>query len=74
MWNIYHKFKCSFLGSGSIAGALRMRRIGPRLPTRGFDGPDLAKEAVKGDVAHTFLTQSAVLVPPMIEKRLARTL
>ena len=74
MWNVYHKFKRSFLGAGKISGALKMRKIGPRLPTRGFDGPDLAKEAVKGDVAHTFLTGAATIVPPEVEKRLARAL
>ena len=74
MWNVYHKFQRSFLGAGKIAGLLKMRKIGPRLPTRSFDGPNLAKEAVKGDVAHTFLVGAGTIVPPIIEKRLARAL
>lgn len=72
MWNVYHKFKRSF--QQAIRGGLRMRTLGPRLPIRSFDGPNLAKEAVKGDVAHTFLTEAVALVPPMIEKRIARAL
>jgi hypothetical protein len=42
------------------------------VPIRGFDGPNLAKEAVKGDVARTFVVGAAVLVPTTIMKRLAR--
>ena len=72
MWNVAHKFKRSF--QQKFRGGLRMRLGGSRLPVRAFDGPNLAKEAVKGDVAATFLAQSAALVPPMIEKRLARAL
>lgn len=70
MWNVAHKFKRSFQQRNK--GGLRMRLADPRLPIRSFDGPNLAKEAVKGHVAETFLTQSESLVPPMIEKRLAR--
>lgn len=70
MWNVAHKFKRSF--KQKIKGGLRMRLADPRLPIRSFDGPNLAKEAVKGQVAETFITQSELLVPPMIEKRLAR--
>jgi hypothetical protein len=72
MWNVAHKFKRSF--QQKFKGGLRMRRRDPRLPIRAFDGPNLAKEAVKDQVAATFLAQSAALVPPMIEKRLARAL
>lgn len=74
LWNVAHKFKRSFRGAGKIAGLLKMRTTGPRVPMRGFDGPNLAKEAVKGGVASTFLAQSAALVPPVIEKRLSRAL
>ena len=74
LWGVPHRIKRSFRGTGKIAGQLKMRRLGPRLPTRSFDGPDLAKEAVKGHVAETFLTQSALLVPPIIDKRLQRAL
>lgn len=74
LWAIAHKIKRSFRGTGKIAGQLKMRRIGPRLPTRSFDGPDLAKEAIKDRVAETFLSQSALLVPPVIDKRIQRAL
>lgn len=72
MWNKAHKFKRSFQQKNK--GGLRMRIGGPRMPIRSFDGPNLAKEALKDQVAATFLEQAAVLVPPMIEKRIARAL
>ncbi len=49
-----------------------MRLDAARLPIRSFDGPNLAKEAVKDDVATTFLVGAATIVPTVIEKRLAR--
>lgn len=70
MWNVAHKFKRSF--QQKFKGGLRMRLADPRLPIRGFDGPNLAKEAVKGLVAETFIRESETIVPAMIEKRLAR--
>jgi hypothetical protein len=70
MWNAAHKFKRSF--QQKLRLGLRMRIGADRLPLRGFDGPNLAKEAVKGDVATTFLVASASIVPSVIEKRLAR--
>lgn len=75
MWGVSRKFARSFRikGSSGIAG-LRARRTDERKPIRSFDGPDLAKEAVKGRVAETFLAESIALVPPMIEKRMARAL
>lgn len=72
MWAVAHKFQRSF--QQKFKGGLRMRLAGPRLPIRSFDGPNLAKEAVKDDVAATFLAQSAALVPPAIDRRLARAL
>jgi hypothetical protein len=53
---------------------MRARLCGSRLPIRSFDGPNLAKEAAKTDglVARTFMEQSALLVPPIVEKYLAR--
>jgi hypothetical protein len=72
MWNVAHKFKRSFRQKDK--GGLRMRLGGPRLPIRSFDGPNLAKEAVKDQVAETFLSKSAEIVPPIIDKRLARAL
>ena len=70
LWNVAHKIKRSF----ALHGKPMMRRFGPRKPIRGLDGPNLAVEAVKGQVAATFEAQAAALVPPMIEKRLARAL
>jgi hypothetical protein len=70
LWNSAHKFKRSF--QEKIKGGLRMRMGAARLPVRGFDGPNLAKEAVKGDVATTFLVSAAAIVPETIAKRLAR--
>lgn len=72
LWGVAHKFKRSF--QQKFKGGLRMRLGGPREPIRGFDGPNLAKEAVKGQVAATFQAQAATLVRPAIEKRLARAL
>jgi hypothetical protein len=70
LWNTAHKFKRSF--KEKIKGGLRMRIGASRLPVRGFDGPNLAKEAVKADVAHTFIVGAAAIVPTTIMKRLAR--
>jgi hypothetical protein len=54
--------------------AMRARLGGSRRPIRTFAGPNLAKEAAKPDglVAKTFLEQSRLVVPPIIEKYLAR--
>jgi hypothetical protein len=70
MWGIDHKFKRSF--QQAVKGGLRMRLGRDRMPIRGFDGPNLAKEAVKGKVAETFLTLVPLIVPPMIDKHLAK--
>jgi hypothetical protein len=70
LWNAAHKFKRSF--QQKLKGGLRMRLDAARLPVRGFDGPNLAKEAVKGDVATTFMVSAAAIVPETIAKRLAR--
>jgi hypothetical protein len=70
LWNTAHKFKRSF--KEKLKGGLRMRLNAARLPIRGFDGPNLAKEAVKGDVATTFMVSAAAIVPETITKRLAR--
>jgi hypothetical protein len=70
LWNAAHKFKRSF--KQAIKGGLRMRLDAARLPIRGFDGPNIAKEALKGDVATTFLVSAAAIVPETISKRLAR--
>ncbi len=70
LWNRAHKFKRSF--QQKLKGGLRMRLDASRMPIRGFDGPNLAKEAVKDDVARTFLVGAAAIVPATIMKRIAR--
>ena len=73
MWGGAHKFQRSFQIAGhSGASGLRARLGADRFPVRGFDGPNLAKEAVKGKVAETFMTLSPVIVPPIIGKHLGR--
>jgi hypothetical protein len=72
MWGKPHKFQRSF--KSSVLGMLRARLGGARMPIRGFDGPNLAKEAVKDEVAQTFLNLADLLVAPAIDKRLARLL
>ena len=49
-----------------LKGGLRMRLDAARLPVRGVEGPNLAKEAVKGDVATTFVVSAAAIVPETI--------
>jgi hypothetical protein len=75
MWGVDHTFPRSFQIAGMTGtDGLRMRLGGPRIPIRGFKGPNLAKEAVKGDVAATFLREADSLVMPMIEKQIARVI
>jgi hypothetical protein len=77
MWNVAHKFKRSFEGSGTIAGQLLMRKLGGpkhRLPTRSFDGPNLAKEAVKGDSERAFYETAEAAVPDAVAKHIRKML
>jgi hypothetical protein len=74
MWGVPHKFKRSFEGTGKIAGQLKMRKIGPHLPLRGFDGPNMAKEAVKGKSAEAFFAAAEAEVPAAVLKHLAKSL
>jgi hypothetical protein len=74
MWNAAHKFKRSFEGSGKIAGQLKMRTLGPRLPTRSFDGPNMAKEAVKDKSAEAFFATAETEVPAAVVKQMAKSL
>jgi hypothetical protein len=75
MWGVDHRFPRSFQIAGmSGAAGLRMRLGGPRIPIRGFKGPNLAKEAVKGDVAQTFTREAETLVMPIVEKQIARVI
>lgn len=74
MWKKAHKFKRSFEGSGSIAGQLKMRTTGPRLPLRSFDGPNMAKEAVKDESAKAFFATAQTAVPAAVTNELSRAL
>lgn len=72
MWGVAHKFKRSF--QQKLKGGLRMRLDASRLPVRGFDGPNLAKEAVKDQTAEAFFRTADAVVAPIVEKHLARVL
>jgi hypothetical protein len=41
---------------------------------RGFDGPNLAKEAVKDQTAKAFFETTVTVVPPIVEKHMQRAL
>ncbi len=70
LWKKAHKFKRSF--QQKFKGGLRARLGGPRFPTRAFDGPNLAKEAIKDDSAKTFIEAAEVMIAPLILTRLVR--
>jgi hypothetical protein len=72
LWNRAHKFKRSF--QQKLKGGLRMRLDASRLPVRGFDGPNLAKEAVKDRTAEAFFRTAGAVVAPIVEKHLMRAL
>jgi hypothetical protein len=72
MWGIAHTFKRSF--QQKLKGGLRMRLDAARLPIRGFDGPNLAKEAVKDQTAKAFFDTTAAVVAPIVEKSLMKAL
>jgi hypothetical protein len=72
LWNIAHKFKRSFEGTGKIAGKLRMRTEGPHLPMRGFDGPNMAKEAVKDKSREAFFATADAEVGKAVSKHMAK--
>jgi hypothetical protein len=72
MWGVAHKFKRSF--QQKLKGGLRMRLDAARLPIRGFDGPNLAKDAVKSQTEKAFFETTAAVVAPIVEKHLARAL
>jgi len=74
LWNIAHRFKRSFEGSGRISGQLKMRTENPRLPLRSFDGPNMAKEAVKDESAKAFYETAETAVPAAVMKHLAKAL
>ena len=72
MWGVAHKFKRSF--QQKLKGGLRMRLDAARLPVRGFDGPNLAKEAVKDKAAEAFFRTTDSVLAPIVEKHLMRAL
>jgi hypothetical protein len=72
MWGVAHKFKRSF--QQKLKGGLRMRLDASRLPVRGFDGPNLAKEAVKDQTAEAFFRTTSAVVASIVEKQIARAL
>jgi hypothetical protein len=72
MWGVAHKFKRSF--QQKLRGGLRMRIGEDRLPLRGFDGPNLAREAVKDATAEAFFRTAEAVVAPIVEKNLMRAL
>ena len=74
MWRRAIKFARSFLGKGRAAGGLLSRRGDPHNPIAKLMGPNLAEEAVKDQVAETFVVGVQTIVVPEIEKRLAKAL
>lgn len=73
-WGVAHRFKRSFQGSGRIAGELLMRTGKKRFPVRSFDGPNLAKEAVKGEAERAFFATAETAVPDAVAKHIAKML
>ena len=74
LWNKAHKFKRSFEGTGKLGGQLKMRTTGPRKPLRSFDGPNMAKEAVKDKSAEAFHVGAETNVMPAILKHISKAL
>jgi hypothetical protein len=72
MWGAAHKFKRSFQQKFKLG--LRMRLGAAREKIRGFDGPNLAKEAVKDQSAKAFFDTTAVVVTPIVEKNIMKAL
>jgi hypothetical protein len=72
MWGAPHRFARSF--QQKDRGGLRARLGGPRFPTRSFDGPNLAKEAIKDHAAEAFFRTTATVVGPIVEKAMMKLL
>jgi hypothetical protein len=72
MWGVAHKFKRSFQQKYKLG--LRARLGAERDKLRGFDGPNLAKEAVKDQTAEAFFRTTGAVVAPIVEKHLMRAL
>jgi hypothetical protein len=75
IWGSWHKFRRSFQIAGATGFAGLRARLGPaREKLRSFDGPNLAKEATKGEVATVFFESVAAFVPAAVAKQIARIL
>jgi hypothetical protein len=75
MWGVEHLFKRSFQVAGDTGFAgLRARLSADRLPLRGFRGPNMAKEAEKGEALQAFYTVSAGEAPAAVLKALVGVL
>jgi hypothetical protein len=72
MWGVAHKFKRSFQEKFKLG--LRARLGAARDKLRGFDGPNLAKEAVKDQTAEAFFRTTSAVVASIVEKQIARAL
>lgn len=75
MWGSWHKLKRSFQIAGYSGSAGLKARLGKdRKPIRGFDGPNLAKEATTGEAPGVFFESVAAFVLPAVAKQIARIL
>ena len=72
MWGAAHQFTRSFQQKYRLG--LRARLGAARDKIRGFDGPNLAKEAVKDQAAEAFFRTAAAVVAPIVEKQIMRAL
>jgi hypothetical protein len=72
MWGRAIKFKRSFQQKFKLGP--RARLGAERDKIRGFDGPNLAKEAVKDQTAEAFFRTADAVVVPIVEKALMRAL
>jgi hypothetical protein len=61
-------------GCRAQSGQLKMRTENPRLPLRSFDGPDMAKEAVKDESERALFATAETAVPPAVEKHPGKAL
>jgi hypothetical protein len=74
-WGVDNLFKRSFQIAGkSGAAGLRMRLTADRKPIRGFDGPNLAKEAETGATPAVFAVAVAEFVAEAVTKHIAKAI
>ncbi len=72
MWNSAHKFKRSFQQKFKLG--LRARLGAARDKIRSFDGPNLAKEAVKDESKAAFFDTVETAIVPAVEKEIMKAL